>query len=173
VKLMKHADDGRVVILHLAMPGDLIGGVSAFGRRPHPFTAQAMAPSTVLKVSGPDFADLMESYPAVARWTLADLIEQLTEAHETMKSLAVERVERRVARQLLKLARRAGVASPAGLRIAVTLSRQDVADLAGTTVETAIRVLSRWRQQGLVGDDGGHLVLTDVGALAELAADGA
>jgi CRP-like cAMP-binding protein len=173
VKMMKHADDGRVVILHLAMPGDLLGGVSAYGRRPHPFTAQAMAPVEALRVAGPDFAAIMDSHPAVARWTLDDLVDQLTEAHETMKSLAVERVERRVARQLVKLARRAGVASAAGVRIVVPLTRQDVADMAGTTVETAIRVLSRWRQLGLVCDDAGHLVLTDLAALAEVADDGA
>jgi CRP/FNR family transcriptional regulator len=173
VKLMKHAEDGRVVILRLALPGDLLGGVSAYGRRPHPFTAQAMAPTEVLRVAGADYAAIMDERPEVARWTLADLIEQLTEAHETMKSLAVERVEQRVARQLLRLAERAGQPTPEGTRLAVGLSRQDLADLAGTTVETAIRVLSRWRRRGLVGDQAGHLLLRDLEALRELAQDGA
>lgn len=173
VKMMKHADDGRVVILHLAMPGDLLGGVSAYGRRPHPFTAQAMAPVEALRVAGPEFAAIMDRYPTVARWTLDDLVDQLTEAHETMKSLAVERVERRIARQLVKLARRAGEPTAKGLRIVVPLARQDVADMAGTSVETAIRVLSRWRQLGLVCDEAGHLVLTDLAGLAEVADDGA
>jgi CRP-like cAMP-binding protein len=82
-------------------------------------------------------------------------------------------VERRVARQLVKLARRAGVPAAAGVRIVVPLARQDVADMAGTSVETAIRVLSRWRQLGLVCDEGGYLVLTDMTGLAEVADDGA
>jgi CRP/FNR family transcriptional regulator len=105
----------------------------------------------------------------VARRTLADLIERLTEAHEMMKSLAVERVERRIARQLLKLAQRLGVPDGAGLRLDLALSRQDLADMAGTTVETAIRVLSRWRAQGLVADRGGWLVITDPAGLSALA----
>jgi CRP/FNR family transcriptional regulator len=173
VKLLKHSEAGREVILHLALPGDLIGGVSAFGRRPHPFTARTMSRSTALRVAGPDYAAIMDAHPAVARRTLDDLIERLTEAHETMKSLAVERVERRVARQLVKLARRLGVESPAGLCIGIALTRQDVADMAGTSVETAIRVLSRWRQQGLVTDSGGYLVLPDPAALAAVAEEDA
>ncbi len=114
VKLVKHSEDGRDVILHVALPGDVLGGVSAFGRRPHPFSAQAMAPTVALRVAGKDFAAIMDAHPAVARATLDDLVERLTEAHETMKSLAVERVERRVARQLLKLAGRLG--QPLGRR---------------------------------------------------------
>lgn len=165
VKLIKHSDDGRDVILYLAMPGDLIGGVSAFGRRPHPFTAQAMVPSAALRVAGRDFAAIMDAHPRVARQTLDDLIERLVEAHETMKSLAVERVERRIARQLLNLSRRAGRESAEGVAIQVPLVRQDVADMAGTTVETAIRVLSRWRRDGLVMTRNGHLVVTDVEGL--------
>jgi CRP/FNR family transcriptional regulator len=172
VKLIKHSADGRDIILYIAMPGDLIGGVSAFGRRPHPFTAQAMVPATVLRVAGPDFAAVMEAHPAVARQTLDDLIERLTEAHEMMKSLAVERVERRIARQLLKLAARAGRPVAGGVEISVPLSRQDVADLAGTTVETAIRVLSRWRRAEIVRTAGGHLVVVDAAALEVLAEEG-
>lgn len=182
VKLVKHSDDGRDVILHVAMPGDVLGGVSAFGRRPHPFSAVAMSSTVVLRVAGRDFAAIMDAYPAVAKATLDDLIERLTEAHETMKSLAVERVERRVARQLLKLAGRVGQPCGGGhggngarvgdaMRLTVPLSRQDVADMAGTTVETAIRVLSRWRRAGLVQDDGEYLVLADVPALRALAQD--
>jgi CRP-like cAMP-binding protein len=173
VKLIKHSDDGRDVILHVAMPGDLIGGVSAFGRRPHPFTAQAMVVTTALRVAGRDYADIMDAHPAVARQTLDDLIERLTEAHETMKSLAVDRVERRIARQLVRLAARSSQATASGIVIDVPLSRQDVADLAGTTVETAIRVLSRWRQAGLMRTEAGRLVILDVAGLRAVADESA
>jgi CRP/FNR family transcriptional regulator len=171
VKLIKHSEDGRDIILHLAMPGDLIGGVSAFGRRPHPFTAEVMMPAAALRIAGTDFAAVMDDHPAVARQTLDDLIERLTEAHDSMKSLAVERVERRVARQLLKLMRRAGHRTTRGVEIPIPLSRQDVADMAGTTVETAIRVLSRWRRAGTVRTVGGFIVVIEPAALERVAED--
>jgi CRP/FNR family transcriptional regulator len=172
VKLIKHSDDGRDVILHLAIPGDIVGGVSAFGRRPHPFTAQALVPCTVLRVAGRDFGWVMDAHPQVARSTLDVLVDRLVEAHEMMKSMAVERVERRIARQLIKLTCRAGAPVHDGIEIVVPLVRQDVADLAGTTVETAIRVLSRWRRDGLVVTRAGHIVVTDVDRLGALAENG-
>jgi len=172
VKLIKHSDDGRDIILHVAMPGDVIGGVAAFGRRSHPFTAQPMVPTTALRVAGPDFSRIMKRHPEVANRMMGDFIERLVEAHETMKSLATERVERRIARQLVKLASRAGREVPAGIEITVPLSRQDVADIAGTTVETAIRVLSRWRRSGMVLTIDGRLVVADYPALEETAEAG-
>lgn len=172
VKLIKHSDDGREIILRVAMPGDLLGGVSAFGRRPHVFTAQAMVPATTLRVSGGDFGAIMQQHPDVGAQMMADLIDRLVEAHETMKSLATERVERRIARQLVRLVERAGRPVPAGTEITVPLSRQDVADIAGTTVETAIRVLSRWRRAGVMATVDGRLVVADRDALRALAEAG-
>ena len=169
VKLVKHSDDGRDIILHLAMPHDLIGGVSAFGRRPHPFTAFAMQATTVLRFTGEDYAAIMDAHPSVARRTLDDLVERLTEAHEMMKSLAVERVERRVARQLLRLAARAGRPAPGGVEVDLPLTRGDLADMAGTTVESAIRVLSRWRAGGIVQTPGGRIIVSDHARLTEIA----
>jgi CRP-like cAMP-binding protein len=172
VKLIKHSDDGRDVILRVAMPGDVLGAVSAFGRRPHPFTALAMVPVTSLRVAGTDFAAIMKRFPPVAVQTVDDLIERLLEAHETMKSLATERVERRIARQLVRLVDRTGRPVADGVAIGVPLTRQDVADLAGTTVETAIRILSRWRREGRVRTVDGRIVVGDVTALRAVAEEG-
>ena len=169
VKLIKHSDDGRDIILHLAMPHDLIGGVSAFGRRPHPFTASAMQVTSVLRFAGEDYAAIMDAQSTVARRTLDDLIERLTEAHEMMKSLAVERVERRVAGQLYRLAARAGRPAPSGIVLDLPLTRRDLADMAGTTVELAIRVLSRWRADGVVATPGGRIIICDEARLGEIA----
>jgi CRP/FNR family transcriptional regulator len=169
LKLVKHSEDGRAVVVAIAMPGDVVGGVAAFGRRPHTCSAVALAPTVVLEVAGDAFAAIMQRHPDVARHLLADVIEQLTDAHDTMKSLAVDRVDRRIARQLLKLSRRAGQPTPAGVAIHVPLARQDVADLAGTTVETAIRVLSRWRKRGAIRTEGARLVLVDVPYLQAVA----
>jgi CRP/FNR family transcriptional regulator len=160
VKLIKHAG-GKDVILHLVSPGEWFGGVAAFGRRNHPFTAQTMEATTILEVAGRDFAELMARYPSISNEVIQELVERLTEAHEMMKRLAVEPVERRIAHTLHRLANKVGEPGDDGLTLNIHLTRQDIAEMAGTTVETTIRVLSQWRKSGLVHMSGGHVVISE------------
>jgi CRP/FNR family transcriptional regulator len=82
-----------------------------------------------------------------------------------MRALAVDPVEARLAGALLRLAEREGAPARRGLALPFHLTRQSLADMAGTTVETAIRTVSRWLKDGLVADEGGRLVIEDVDAL--------
>jgi len=160
IKLIKYSEDGKAVILHLSKPGEMFGGVAAFGRRPYPFTAQALIPSTLLKISGPDFHKIMEQHPEVSNQVVRELAARLIEAHETMKNLAVERVEQRIAHTVLKLATHKNVDSDR-LFIDIPLTRRDIANMAGTTVETTIRVFSKWRKAGIVESQNGKVVVLD------------
>ena len=78
------------------------------------------------------------------------LRQRLGEAHQAMRGLAAERVETRVARLLFKLADKTGGPGDGGTRLGLQLTRQDIADMVGCTLETAIRVLSRWQKEGLI-----------------------
>ena len=90
-----------------------------------------------------------------------------------MNALAGERVERRLAHILLKLADRTGRREPEGTLITIPLSRQDLADMAGTTLETAIRIMSRFNLSGMVKTlKGGYLLLLDEEQLRQLAKPG-
>lgn len=165
IKLLKYSEDGKAIILHLSQPGEMFGGVAAFGRRPYPFTAQALVPSHVLKISGPDFYAIMERYPEVSNQVVQELAARLIEAHETMKNLAIERVEQRIAHTLLKLANPGYGSEPNSLIIDIPLTRQDIAEMAGTTVETTIRTLSKWRKAGIVGSRNGKVLIRDLARL--------
>jgi CRP/FNR family transcriptional regulator len=77
-------------------------------------------------------------------------------------------VEARLAATLLRLADREGVRSKSGIELPFHLTRQSLADMSGTTVETAIRVMSRWLRDELVEDRGGRLIVRDREALGEL-----
>ena len=79
-----------------------------------------------------------------------ELGRQLREAQATIKSLAVDRVEQRIAQILLKLADKVGISEKGGIMINLPLTRQDLADMAGTTVETAIRVMSRFTKSKII-----------------------
>jgi CRP/FNR family transcriptional regulator len=90
---------------------------------------------------------------------------RLRAAHDAVRSLAVEPVEARLAAALLRMAEREGTATGPARRLSFHLTRQSLADMTGTTVETTIRVVSRWIKGGIVRDEGGRLVLLDVEAL--------
>ena len=94
---------------------------------------------------------------------------RLRTAHDSVKSLAVDPVEARLAATLLRLADREGARGKDGIALPFHLTRQSLADMSGTTVETAIRVLGRWLKEGLLADDGGRLVILDQAELRDRA----
>jgi len=168
IKLLKYSEEGKTVILHLLHPGEMFGGVAAFGRRPYPFSAQALILSRVLRIAGPDFHAIMTRHPDVSDQVIRELAARLIEAHETMKNLAVERVEQRIAHLLLKLTRHDAERGAEPLTIGIPLTRQDIAEMVGTTVETTIRVFSKWRKAGIVGSRDGKVVILDPVRLDEI-----
>ena len=90
-------------------------------------------------------------------------------AHDSVTSLAVDPVEARLAAALLRLAEREGHRGKQGVTLPYHLTRQSLADMTGTTVETAIRIVSRWVKDGIVQDEGGRLAQVDLEALRERA----
>ncbi len=161
IKLVKHSDTGKDVILQIFAPGDMFGEVSLFDRKPYPASAQAMEASTILKLSRKDFFLFFGRHPFVASEMIMDLGRQLKEAHATIKSLAVDRVEQRIANILLKLAEKLGTPGEGGTILNLSITRQDLADMAGTTVETTIRVMSRFTKANIIKTVSGKIVLLD------------
>ena len=100
---------------------------------------------------------------------IADLGRRLRGATDLICSLAVDRAEQRIARALLSLAANSGQFSDDGVTIEMPLTRQDVADMTGTTVETAIRTMSKFRQQGLIRAQRRRVVLADLERLQSIA----
>ncbi len=168
IKLVKHSDTGKDVILQVYVPGDMFGEVSLFDRKPYAASAQAMEPSVILKLSRKDFFLFFSRHPFVATEMIMELGRQLREAHGTIKSLAVDRVEQRIAGILLKLAAKLGVPGQGGTLLDLVLTRQDLADMAGTTVETTIRVMSRFTKAKILKAAGGKIVILDSMALRQI-----
>jgi CRP-like cAMP-binding protein len=173
VKILRHSKTGRDVVLELLGPGEVFGGVAVIERRPYPATAQATEPSVVVKIPADAMIALAERHPAVIRQIALLIGRRLRTAHDSVKSLSVDPVEARLAATLLRLAEREGARGPRGVTLPFHLTRQSLADMTGTTVESAIRVVSRWTRDAVVEDEGGRLVLLDEQALRELADGGA
>jgi CRP/FNR family transcriptional regulator, nitrogen oxide reductase regulator len=169
VKVLRHSTDGKDVVLRVASIGELLGTVATFDGGGYPGTAQAIEDCSLLVVARNDCLTLCSRYPVFALAVIADLGSRLRSSAEQIRSLAVERVEQRIARTLLKLAETAGSDVSDGRVIEMPLTRQDVADMTGTTVETAIRVMSKFRRLGLIRTRRGKVVLVDREALLEIA----
>ena len=169
VKVLRHSTDGKDVVLRVAGPGEMLGTVATFDGGGYPGTAQAIEDCSLLAISRNDCLTLVSRYPVFALAVIAGLGARLRSSAEQIRSLAVERVEQRIARTLLKLGETAGTDLPEGRVIEMPLTRQDVADMTGTTVETAIRVMSKFRRNGLIRTRRGKVVLIDEEALQEIA----
>ncbi len=169
VKILRQARSGKDVVLELLGPGEVFGGVAVIERRPYPATAQATETTAVLKIGADALGAVAAAHPSVIREMALMIGRRLRSAHDSVKSLAADPVEARLAATLLRLAEREGTKGRGGVTLPFHLTRQSLADMTGTTVETAIRVVSRWQRDGVVMDDGGHLVLHDAEALRALA----
>jgi CRP/FNR family transcriptional regulator len=169
VRIFRQSRGGKDVVLELLGPGEPFGGVAVIEKRPYPASAQAMEPTVVVKLPRDAVVALADRHPAIIREMALMIGRRLRAAHDAVKSLAVDPVEARLAATLLRLAEREGARGPHGLTLPFHLTRQSLADMTGTTVETTIRVVSRWLKDGLVREDGNHLVLAEVEALRDLA----
>ena len=158
VKIVKQAFGGKEMILEVFAPGEVFGGATLLLPR-HPASAVAMEPGMVLCLPRADFRALLKRFPPMALQIIELLRQRLGEAHRVIRGLAAERVEARVARLLFKLADKTGVPGDGGTRLGLQLTRQDIADMVGCTLETAIRVLSRWQREGLIKTQEGVITI--------------
>ena len=168
VKILKHSRTGKDVVLELLGPGEPFGGVAVIEKRPYPASAQATEASAVVKIPQEPLLVLAERHPSIIKEMALMIGRRLRDAHASVKSLAVDPVEARLATTLLRLARE-GTRAKQGMALPFHLTRQSLADMTGTTVETTIRIVGRWLKDGLLQDEEGHFVLKDLDALTALA----
>jgi CRP-like cAMP-binding protein len=170
VKVFKATPAGKEIILEIFGTGDPLGAVAAYEGAPYPASATALEPTRCLVIPRADFFALLESSPTFVRGVLVGLTHRLVELTRRLGELTGGRVESRFARLFLKLADQVGRPERDGAFIPMPLSRQELADLTGTTIETAIRIMSRWGKEDVLVTDRDGFVLRDRAALETLAA---
>ncbi len=153
VKVLKHASSGRDFIIAFFGPGEMFGEVAVFENKPYPASAQSAAETKVLGIKREDFLTFLANRPRVALKIINILGGRLREAQSRLRDLASERVEQRLANVLLMLATKLGSTLP--------FTRQELADMAGTTTETAIRIMSQLKERGLIRSARGRIVILD------------
>jgi CRP-like cAMP-binding protein len=168
VKITKLSHEGKEIILEIISPTDIFGGVAVIRGFPYPANAVAMEDSEVLKISRKNLMRLVDRFPNLMYCIALQLGDRMKSSYDSLKNIALERVEARIAALLLKLAGKVGVETRTGVLIDMRLTKQDVADMVGTTVETSIRTFSKFKKEGLVADSDGKIVIKDREGLAEL-----
>ena len=150
VRLTQVTPAGQQVILRIVSSGEMYGGIAALGETTYPAAAQTLEASAALVWDSDNMTRLMEAHPRIALNALRLLAGRYQEMQDRYRELATERVERRVARALLRLVRQIGRKVENGVLIDFPLSREDLAELTGTTLYTVSRILSGWEKQGLI-----------------------
>jgi CRP-like cAMP-binding protein len=169
LKITQLTPEGHQVIHMLLTGGQPFGGVAALGEGTYPVTAEAVEDCVALSWDARTMTGLMRKYPEIAINTARFLARRFHELQILHRQLMTERVERRVARALLKLADNAGRQAPGGVEIDFPLSRQDLAEMTGTTLFTVSRLLSGWDEKGLIKAERQRVTVLDAAGLLSIA----
>ena len=159
VRIAQSGSDGEEILVRFIGPGEIFGCVPILTDGLYPADAVAMADSIEISWDPADLLALMQRHAAIAINMVTVIGKRLGEAQERLRELATQSTDRRIARTLLRLLDQAGQATDTGVRIEFPLRRKDVADIAGTTLHTASRILAGWERRGLVASRNRHLIV--------------
>ncbi|MGO9357429.1 MAG: Crp/Fnr family transcriptional regulator [Xanthobacteraceae bacterium] len=169
VRISQTGADGGQVVLRFIGPGNIFGTVALFTDGCYPADATALADTLEASWSEPELLDLMTRYPQIAINAIRIIGKRLQEMQDRMRELATQRAERRIAHALVRLAQQSGNSTAAGTAIAFPLRRKDVADVAGTTLHTASRILTGWERAGLLVSQRRRLTIRNTTELLRIA----
>ena len=161
VRASKTTPMGEQVVVRYILPGETFGVAPAIGLQHYPATATAVDDSVILAWPSSTWPRLVSRFPALAANTLQTVGNRLQESHARVVEMSTQQVEQRVANALLRLAKQAGHRVDHGVEIDFPISRQDIAQMTGTTLYTVSRILSGWEQRGLIESGRQRIVLRE------------
>jgi len=169
-KLMQSSQSGQQVNLRTINEWQMFGALGAV--RPnatYPTTAQALEPSTALAIESGFLKEMMQSRPYLNVGLMQLMTGYIMEMQERYRELATERVERRIALTVLRLAAQVGRRLEEDKpTVELPLSRQEIAEVAGTTLFTVSRMLAEWERRGLVETGRGRVVIRNPHGLVQI-----
>ncbi len=161
VRVVQNTKDGHQIIARYLAVGSVIGIAPAIGRTRYPATAEAAIDCVVLSWPTGLWPELAARFPQFAANTYKTIGARLAETQDRVIELSIAQVEQRVANAILRLVRQTGRKTQEGIAIEFPLSRQDVAEMTGTTLHTVSRLLSAWENDGVVSSGRQKITVTD------------
>jgi len=169
VRASKMTPAGEQVVVRYVAPGETFGVAPAIGLKRYPATAIAVEDSVALLWPSAAWPRLAAKFPQLATNTLQTVGSRLQETHTRVVEMSTQQVEQRIAHALLRLARQSGRKLEHGVEIDFPISRQDIAQMTGTTLHTVSRTLSSWESRGLIESGRQRIVLREPHRLLVLA----
>lgn len=171
IKIAHVTAEGHQVVLRYIGPGEVFGAVPLFTNTGYPAASIAVTDSMALRWDRATTHRLLHRYPTIVSNALTIIGHRLHELQNRYRELATERVEQRVGRAILRLLEKAGHREESRVQIAFPLSRQDIAEMTGTTLHTVRRILSEWEKRGVIQSGRMRVIIRDPAALARIADD--
>ncbi len=171
VRLGQVTPDGQQVLQRLIGPGTMFGAVALMPNAVYPVSAEAAADCQALTWSTRQMMGFVKEMPTLALNALRMMAGHVQEVQDRLRELATQRVERRLAGALLRLAAQTGRKVEEGVLIGIALSRQDLAEMTGTTLYTVSRILSQWEEQGLIRSGRERVIIRYPHGLVAIAED--
>ncbi len=171
VRISQLGSDGAQVVVRFIGPGEMFGTVALFTNGRYPADAVTLVDSLEVSWSRADLFALMVRYPQIAINIIRIIGNRLQEVQDRVRELSTQRAERRVAHALLRLARQAGRSTTDGTAIEFPLRRKDLADISGTTLHTASRILTAWEKAGLLASRNQRLTIRKPAEILRIAED--
>lgn len=150
IKLSQLSPEGNQITFHYLKPGEAFGIIAVLRGIRYPVTAEAIETCKVIGWHSKQMEKWIRSHPQIALNSIQILSGFILDFQDRIRELSTERVERRIARLLLRLASHGGEKTDKGISIGLKLTRQDIAEMAGTTLFTVSRTLSKWENQDII-----------------------
>lgn len=150
VKLGQVTPEGQQVIFRYVNPGESFGVLALLGESQYSVTAQAVGDCQSLAWDEDALKEMQKRWPQVCRNALEYMTVHAQKFQHRIRELSTERVERRIARAVLRLAQQTGRKTETGVLIDFPITRQDLAEMTGTTRYTVSRTLQQWEKKGLI-----------------------
>ncbi len=169
LKVVQDTPEGQELIVRFVGPGEPFGGVVVLEHAPYPVSARAVEASRLYGWPTAAMRVMVERFPRVGINVVREMASHMTDALTRVREMTTQRVGQRLAMTLVRLARQCGRPADGGVLITHPLTRQELADLTGTTLYTVSRTLSQWEADGILQSRRRHLVIRSPHRLAALA----
>ncbi|UYO94061.1 Crp/Fnr family transcriptional regulator [Pollutimonas sp. M17] len=169
LKVVQITPEGEQIVVRYVNPGDVFGIARAMRRSHYPASTIAVQESIALAWPSSEWDQFVSGNPHFASNALQTVGQRLQDAHSRIRELSTEEVEQRVARAILRLVDQSGEETPEGIQINFPITRQDIAEMTGTTLHTVSRLLSAWKERGLVNSGRKRIVVCAMDELIRLA----
>jgi CRP/FNR family transcriptional regulator, nitrogen oxide reductase regulator len=171
IRLVQVTPAGQQVIMRYISPIEPFGVIAMLSETTYPVSAQAVDDSTALYWDRTSLKNLMEKIPGVAINALSTMADRVREFQDRIRELTTERVERRIARAILRLAQQTGRKVEQGVLVDLPITRQDIAEITGTTIYTVSRTMSQWESQGIIDSGREKIIIRRPHQLVVIAED--